>query len=187
MDYTIQEILANWKYQREGAKEDTGALGKYNKLPLSTEELEKLIVEKLPSGGVLSAYAEVSKALKEPICLRTYGEMLRLYELCEENPYFDVSEVDEVLNMEYSREVGDEKFRDICMDIIAKCPVIVSEHCKLFSSQEFLFHLGKEEDVWAAYHKNFFPKEILEELYEKMQKKGCPKTRLVLLIAWMSV
>ena len=39
---------------------------KYKKLSESLDELEKLIIERLPLGGVLSEYAKVSKELKHP-------------------------------------------------------------------------------------------------------------------------
>ena len=187
MEYTLQDILANWKYRREKEKKEEAVLGQYNKLPHSLEELEKLIVEKLPLGGVLSAYSKVSRTMKDPLGLKTQEEIFRLYELCDGQLYFDVFELDEIFKMDYHGEMPEEKFRELCMDIIVRCPVTITESDKLSGSQEILFRLGDEEDVWTAYNKNFFPKDILEELYEKMKAKHCNKTRLSWIIAWMSV
>lgn len=186
-EYDIKDILANWKYQRGGTKQDATGLGQYKELPQTLEELEKMIVENLPRGGVLSAYAEVSLALEHPIGPRTYAELLRLYELCNGCCYFDVSEIDAVLHMDYQQEYEDREFKQVCMDIIVKCPVTIAERSKLTRAQGYLFQLGEEDEVWFAYRKNFFPQEILEELYEQVKKARGLKTRLSWIIAWMSV
>ena len=127
-EYSTEELLANWKYKRAEEKEDINAmkLGKYKKLPYSLIELESLIVNRLPSGGVLSAYIRVSSDLGHEIGERVYTEILRLYELCNGCRYFDISEIEEVLHLEceekYEKKDNMPQFAKIFIEIVVRCP-----------------------------------------------------------------
>ena len=153
--YVMKDILANWMYQRGMYKDNEMDWEKYKKLSESLEELEKLIIERLPQGGVLSEYAKVSRELKHPIGSKTYSEIRRIYELCNGRRYFDVSEIDEVMSMEYKKEFKEEKFAEIMMDIIARCPASVDNKYKLYNAQRYLFRIGSENEVWFAYRNGF--------------------------------
>ncbi len=187
-EYSIEDILANWKYQRVERNINIKELGQYRKLSLSVTELENLIVERLSNGGVLSAYAKVSKDLGNTFGRKIYEEVFCLYELCNNYPYFDISEIEDVLMLDYEGEYEDvQEFKQVCMDIIVKCPSHIEIQDKLYEIQKKLFKLGNEDEVWFAYRNNFFPKEILEELYAAMKKENCSNFRLPWLIAWNSI
>lgn len=186
-ELATRDILVNWIYKRGMYEECEMNWGSYQKLPQTLEELEELIIERLPEGGLLSEYAKVSQELNHAIGAKTYCEILCLYELCEGHFYMDVSEIDDVFYMENSGEWKPEEFLEKCMDIIAKCPARVDDKNILYHSQRLFLMGGKEKEVWRAYHNGFFPKKILEKLFEAMRKRqGYPKHRLAWIIAWMN-
>ena len=185
--YNMKDILANWIYQRGMYKDNEMDWEKYKKLSESLDELEKLIIERLPLRGVLSEYAKVSKELKHPIGSITYSEIRRIYELCNEHRYFDVSEIDDVMSMEYENEFKQEKFAEIMMDIIVRCPASVDNKYKLYNAQRYLFKIGSENEVWFAYRNGLYPKEMLEGLLKVLKEDNCSKTRLAWIVAWMCV
>ena len=184
---SLKELLINWKYvwakQKGKEKEERD----YTKLSDSLSELETAIQKQLPQGGVLREYALLSKEWKEEIDDSLYEEVMRLYELCEETPYFDISEIEELFQLENTKKWDTETFLEKVMDVIVKAPVHIQKKDKLYNIQYHLFRLGKTEDVWYAYqYKKMFPKEILEELYEQLEKKDHTDPRLAWIVAWLS-
>ncbi len=196
-EYSIEELLANWKYKRAEEKEDVNELGQYKKLPYSLTELETLIAEQLPYGGVLSAYAKVSNCLGHSIGERVYAEILRLYELCNGCRYFDISELEDVIHMEvepeYEKNDNVPLFVKTFISIVVRCPCNIAVRDKIYNVQRHLFRVGEDDDVWLAYRNGFFPKEMLEEFYyqEKLHCETKNKKKLnyqlTWLIAWISV
>ena len=188
-EISLKELVANWKCTwaktMQGKEKE---LGGYTKLPYSLEELEAAIKKELPAGGVLKAYAEISREWKEPFGNNIYDEIRHLYELCEGMLYVDISELEELLCMEYAYEWNKQTFMQNCMNIIMKAPVKIQVKDKLYDVQYHLFRLGKKEEVWYAYqYKKLFPKEMLEKLYQRLKEEKVAKSRLAWITAWLEM
>lgn len=187
-EISLKELLANWKYawaKRQQGKEKE--LGRYTKLSYSLEELETAIKKELPKGNVLQAYAEINREWGEKFGNSLYEEILYFYKLCEGNAYFDIAEVEEVLCVKYECTWNKKTFIQKCMDIIIKAPIKIQDKNNLYEIQYQLFRLGKEEEVWDMYqNKEFFPREILGKLYNRLQEKQCSKSRIAWIATWLS-
>lgn len=188
-EISLKELVANWKYAWAKAMQGKEkGLGQYTKLPYSLEELESTIKKELPTGGVLKVYAEINREWKEKFGTDLYDEIMYFYELCEGSAYFDISEIEELLYMEYTYEWNKQTFIQNCMNMIIKAPVKVQIKDKLYDVQYHLFRLGKEEEVWYAYqYKKLFPKEMLEKLYKRLKEEQVAKSRLAWITTWLKL